>query len=120
MWNLNAALGEETMLLALPVAVMTRRGLTWPAQLTVLILLRLPFHLYYGLGATVMVSVRMTSWLFVYQRTGSLWPLMLAHFTLNSLQTTCAFLPPGTGPLLGATALTLAAVTAFWWARQKP
>ncbi|MEU7581678.1 CPBP family glutamic-type intramembrane protease [Streptomyces sp. NPDC041068] len=116
-WNLNAALVEETVLFALPLAVMARRGLTWPVQLAVLVVLRLPHHMYYGLGATVTVAVWMAGWLYVYRRTGAIWPLMLAHLAYNSAH--AAYLPPAAGALLGLTTLAFAAVTALRWARPK-
>ncbi|MFI5618044.1 hypothetical protein [Streptomyces sp. NPDC051567] len=97
--NLHSGLVEETLLLALPMAVMTRPRWGGRAQLAVLVALRVPFHLYYGYGALALGVFWMGAHLFVYRRALLLWPLVLAHFAYNSAH--ADYLPPGVRPLLG-------------------
>ncbi|KIZ15983.1 hypothetical protein SNA_22300 [Streptomyces natalensis ATCC 27448] len=99
--NLHGALVEETLLLALPMAVMTRLRWSWQAQLAVLVALRVPFHLYYGYGALALGLIWMGGYVLVYRRTRLVWPFMLAHFAYNSAH--ADYLPPGVRPLLGLT-----------------
>ncbi|MEU4209715.1 hypothetical protein AB0F13_06890 [Streptomyces sp. NPDC026206] len=97
--NLHSALVEETLLLALPMAVMTRLRRPWQEQLAVLVVLRVPFHLYYGYGALALCLIWMGGYVLVYRRIQLVWPFMLAHFAYNSAH--ADYLPPGLRPLLG-------------------
>ncbi|MET9415863.1 CPBP family intramembrane glutamic endopeptidase [Streptomyces klenkii] len=97
--NLHGALVEEALLLALPMAVMTRLRWSWQAQLAVLTVLRVPFHLYYGYGALALCVIWMAGYVLVYRRTRLVWPFMLAHFVYNSAH--ADYLPPALRLLLG-------------------
>ncbi|MEU7132725.1 CPBP family intramembrane glutamic endopeptidase [Streptomyces sp. NPDC046261] len=97
--NLHSGLVEETLLLALPMAVMTRLRWSWQAQLAVLVALRVPFHLYYGWGAFALCLIWMGGYVLVYRRTQLVWPFMLAHFVYNSAH--ADYVPSGLRPLLG-------------------
>ncbi|ASU81994.1 CPBP family intramembrane metalloprotease [Nocardiopsis gilva YIM 90087] len=74
---------EEPLLLALPMAIMTRLGWSWPTQLLVLVVLRTPFHLYYGPQALALTLVWMAGFLLVYRQVSLLWPFMAAHLVYN-------------------------------------
>lgn len=79
----NAGITEEILLLAIPIAVMTR--LKWHAgvQLLVLIALRLAIHLYYGPQAIVLCVVWVLGVWLVYRRVRAVWPFILAHITYD-------------------------------------
>lgn len=109
--NLHSGVVEEILLLALPVAVMSRLRWPWQAHLAVLVVLRVPFHLYYGYGAVALGLIWMAGWLFLYRRVGIVWPFMLAHFLYNSAH--AGYLPNGFRPLMGLALLALG-VVAFW------
>ncbi|MBB6174051.1 MFS family permease [Nocardiopsis mwathae] len=74
---------EELLILALPMAVMTRLGWGWPAQLLVLVVLRTPFHLYYGPQALALTAVWMAGFLLVYRQVPLVWSFMAAHLVYN-------------------------------------
>ncbi|MFC9995486.1 hypothetical protein [Nocardia sp. NPDC127526] len=82
-WAVRAGVVEELMLLALPMAIMTRLRLPWWIQLTALMILRLPFHLYYGPAALALVLVWCTIAWFAYSRIKLIWPFVLAHALYN-------------------------------------
>ncbi|MFF4160235.1 CPBP family intramembrane glutamic endopeptidase [Streptomyces sp. NPDC001678] len=114
--NLHSALVEETLLLALPMAVMTRLLWPWWAQLAVLTALRVPFHLYYGYGAFALCLIWMGGYLLVYRRTRIVWPFMLAHFVYNSAH--ADYLPTVLRPLLGLAFWLLGALALVRLARD--
>ncbi|APA96282.1 CPBP family glutamic-type intramembrane protease [Nocardia seriolae] len=77
--SVRAGVVEELILLALPMAIMTRLRLPWWIQLTVLTTLRLPFHLYYGPAAVALAVVWCSIAWFAYSRIRHIWPFILAH-----------------------------------------
>ncbi|WP_433662130.1 CPBP family glutamic-type intramembrane protease [Nocardia sp. CA-128927] len=113
-WSARAGLVEETILLALPMAIMLRLRWAWPAQLAVLMALRLPFHLYYGPAAILMVLVWCALLRYAYLRVQLIWPFIAAHvlYDLN-----VAVVPMG--PLRAAITLAMLVlgviVFASWW-----
>lgn len=116
-WSARAGLVEETVLLALPMAIMLRLRWSWPAQLAVLMTLRLPFHLYYGPGALLMILVWCTLLRYAYIRVQLIWPFIAAHvlYDLN-----VAVVP--LGPLRAAITLTmliLGGLAFVSWQRQR-
>ncbi|MBT2423437.1 CPBP family intramembrane metalloprotease [Streptomyces sp. ISL-22] len=113
----RAALVEESLLLALPVAVMTRLRWTWPAQLAVLIALRLPFHVYYGYGAIALALIWVSGYLFVYRRTQLVWPFMLAHFLYNAASGD--YVPPFLRFLMGLVFTTTGVVLVIRLGRHR-
>ncbi|GAA1995402.1 hypothetical protein GCM10009799_22210 [Nocardiopsis rhodophaea] len=74
---------EELLILALPMAIMNRLGWGWPAQLLVLVVLRTPFHLYYGPQALAFTLVWMAGYLLVYRQVPLVWSFMAAHLVYN-------------------------------------
>lgn len=77
--GLGNGFSEELLLLALPLAVVTRlRWAPW-AALLVLVALRLPFHLWHGPAAMVLVVAWMLGFLWLWRRVGSVWPFVVAH-----------------------------------------
>lgn len=73
---------EETLFLALPVVALRRGGYSWTTVCVVAVLLRVPFHLYYGWSALALAvwAVLMVA---LYRRTGTVVPIVLAHSTWN-------------------------------------
>ncbi|MBT2385284.1 CPBP family intramembrane glutamic endopeptidase [Streptomyces sp. ISL-11] len=114
--NLHSALVEETLLLALPMAVMTRLRWCWQAQLAVLVALRVPFHLYYGYGALALGLVWMCGYVLVYRQVGVVWPSMLTHFAYNSAH--ADYLPPTARSLMGFALLVGGVATLVRLARR--
>ncbi len=74
-----AGVGEELLIVAVPVAVMTALRLRWPVQLLVLVVLRTPFHLYYGYTAVLLAAVWSVGYWLLYRRYRWIWPLVAAH-----------------------------------------
>ncbi|KAA8887212.1 CPBP family intramembrane metalloprotease [Nocardia colli] len=113
-WSARAGLVEETMLLALPMAIMLRLRWSWPAQLAVLMALRLPFHLYYGPAALLMVAVWCALLRYAYLRVQLIWPFIAAHvlYDLN-----VAVVPLGPLRAVITLAMLVLGVLAFasWW-----
>lgn len=69
---------EELALLAMVVTVLRRSGYTWPVVYTVAVVVRVPFHLYYGWGA-LLLGVWAFLIVALYKRTGSALPIAAAH-----------------------------------------
>ncbi|NQE92969.1 type II CAAX prenyl endopeptidase Rce1 family protein [Nocardia terpenica] len=111
--SVRAGWVEETVLLALPMAIASRLRWPWWAQLIVLVVLRLPFHLYYGPGALAAVLAWVALLRFAYARTVLVWPFMAAHilYDLNVWLFTGLVRPLLTLVLLGLG--VWASVT--WW-----
>lgn len=114
--SLRAGFVEEAVLLALPMAIMTRLRFPWWAQVAVLAVLRLPFHLYYGPAAIVMVIVWCLLIRYAYDRVRLVWPFMIAH-ALYNLNT---FVVPGGLLKAGITILMLGLGVAFFLRMRKP
>ncbi|MBC7278876.1 CPBP family intramembrane glutamic endopeptidase [Nocardioides sp.] len=79
----NAGITEEILLLAIPIAVMTRLKWHVGAQLLVLIAMRLSIHLYYGPQAIVLCVVWVLGLWLVYRKVRAVWPFILAHITYD-------------------------------------
>lgn len=106
-YSLTAGLGEEILIVAVPVAVMTALRWRWPFQIFVLILLRVPFHLYYGYTAVVLAVVWSVLFWLLYRRYRWVWPLVAAHVAYDCVVNSGVF---GTGSVvfgLGAVVLLL-------------
>ena len=80
----TAGPAEEILMLALVVILMRKLNLGWTPITIIAILLRIPFHMYYGWAAIAMIFWVITSVLF-YKFTNRIWPLVLAHATKNAL-----------------------------------
>lgn len=116
LWSATAGVVEEALLLALPVAVMTRMRWPWPAQLAVLVALRLPFHLYYGVQFLAQAVIWAGGLLFVYRRYRVLWPFALAHSLYDTISQS---LYGRANPLLGAALLVLGGFSMVCVARGR-
>lgn len=77
--GIGNAVSEELLLLGLPLAVAARLRWSAPACYALLVVLRLPFHLWHGPAAVAMVLAWMAVVLWVYRRVGSVWPFVVAH-----------------------------------------
>ncbi|MFI9510130.1 type II CAAX prenyl endopeptidase Rce1 family protein [Nocardia sp. NPDC052566] len=118
-WSVRAGVVEETVLLALPMAIMTRLRCPWWVQLAVLTALRLPFHLYYGPAAIALALVWCALARFAYSRIRLIWPFMAAHvlYDLN-----VSVVPLGPIRALITLVMLIAGAVAFatlWRERQR-
>lgn len=98
---IDAAVSEEILLLATPVALIlylsdspTIRGALWwlPRSLgitllfVVLVGVRVPYHLYHGwVPGIAMVVFWMTAFVILYLTFKSIWPFVAAHFFINAV-----------------------------------
>ncbi len=73
-----AGLLEEIVVLGFAYRMLERLGLSDRAILTILVALRMSFHLYYGLTAIVLLPWAFVSVIF-YRRYRRLWPLIIGH-----------------------------------------
>lgn len=85
--NLDAGFNEELLLLAIPIAIVTR--LQWSATTILLIVLpltyvaRLLFHLHNGDGTLLAVGAWLLGVTLLYLAFFSIWPFILAHAAVN-------------------------------------
>jgi Type II CAAX prenyl endopeptidase Rce1-like len=113
-----SAVGEEILLLALPMALTEKLRWSRSNQLLLLLALRLPFHLYYGPLALVLVIVWIPAWWWLYRRVGSVWPFLAAHLFYNLVVLGGGYFsgPVRTGVVLAAIAMgILGLATAVTW-----
>lgn len=75
---------EELALLALVVVALRATGHGWWTVVIAAIVLRVPFHLYYGWGA-IGLAVWAALMVALYRRTGAIVAIILAHATFNML-----------------------------------
>lgn len=87
LWTLSLLLAgptEEFVLVGVVATVLRRTGYSWWTVAAVAVVLRIPFHLYYGWGA-----IGMAVWAVLvaalYRRTGSLLGLAIGHALYNVL-----------------------------------
>ncbi|GGK36648.1 CPBP family glutamic-type intramembrane protease [Nocardia camponoti] len=117
-WSVRMGVVEETMLLALPLAIMHRLRMPLWAQILVLTGLRIPFHLYQGPAVIAECLVWMALLFYVYTRVKLVWPIVVAHI-INDL--TITVFPLGlrllTTVALGATGIV---VLVWWWRGHAP
>jgi hypothetical protein len=94
---------EELALLALVVVALRATGHSWAMVIATAIVLRVPFHLYYGWGA-VGLSVWAALMVPLYRRTNAIVAILLAHAVFNTLSYggDVALLVKGLLPLIGA------------------
>ncbi|MHA7135319.1 CPBP family intramembrane glutamic endopeptidase [Oerskovia turbata] len=126
LYALHAGVAEEILILAVPVAVLTRlRAPAW-VQIAVIVVLRGLFHLYYGLPmtATLVLVWSVLFWL-VYSRHRDIWPFVAAHVLYDLVVANSVFGPGGTVfVLVAVAALALGVVvcvrTALAWRRAHP
>jgi hypothetical protein len=75
---LSAGFVEEIVVLGFAYRVLERAGLSDRAILAVLVILRMSYHLYYGVGALVLLPWAFLSVVY-YRRYRRLWPLIIGH-----------------------------------------
>jgi hypothetical protein len=75
---ISAGLVEEIVVLGFSYRVLERLGLSDRAIIAVLVVLRMSYHLYYGVGALVLLPWAFLSVLY-YRRYRRLWPLIVGH-----------------------------------------
>ena len=90
-YSLLVGVGEELLIVAIPVAVMTALRWRWPIQILILTVLRTPFHLYYGYTAVLLAVVWSILYWLLYRRYRWVWPLIAAHTLYNCVTTSNAF-----------------------------
>lgn len=69
---------EELVLLALVVTALRRAGYSWRVVCIVAVIVRVPFHLYYGWGA-IFLAVWAVLMVVLYRRVGTTVPIAAAH-----------------------------------------
>jgi hypothetical protein len=97
LWTLSLLLAgptEEFVLVGVVATVLRRTGYSWWTVAAVAVLLRIPFHLYYGWGALGM-AVWALLVVALYRRTGSLLGLAIGHALYNLLILAGPFAGPG-------------------------
>ncbi|MFC3297882.1 CPBP family glutamic-type intramembrane protease [Clavibacter michiganensis] len=95
---------EELALLGVVVVGLRRIGCPWVVVCITAVVVRLPFHMYYGVGA-IGLSVWVLLLVLIYRRTGTIWGIIVAH----SLWDVAAHLGPASA-MLNTTVMTLAAI----------
>lgn len=81
-----AAVTEEAALVAIPVMLLRAASVRiGPLPVTILLLARISYHLYYGWGS-LGVLVWGGLFLWIYLARGTLWPLLGAHFIFDAIQ----------------------------------
>ena len=75
---------EELALLALVVVALRATGHSWTVVVLAAIVVRVPFHLYYGWGA-IGLAVWAALMVVLYRRTGAIVAIILEHATFNLL-----------------------------------
>lgn len=113
----HGAFVEETLLLALPMAIMTRLRVSWPVQLLVLIALRLPSHLYYGPQALVLCAIWVGGFLLVYRRIKLVWPFVVAHLVYNFVN--AGFVPGLVGVAVSLALIIVGIIAIISWVSQR-
>jgi hypothetical protein len=96
LYALHAGVAEEILILAVPVAVLTRlRAPAW-VQIGVIVVLRGLFHLYYGVPMTVtLVLVWSVLFWLLYSRHRDVWPFVAAHVLYDLVVANPVFGPAG-------------------------
>lgn len=74
-----AGLSEEFILVALPTVMLRAAGVNWKGAVTALVLLRVSFHLYYGLPINIGIAIWALLAIWFYLRTGRIWAMAIAH-----------------------------------------
>ncbi|MDF2849300.1 MAG: family intrarane metalloprotease [Oerskovia sp.] len=113
LYALHAGVAEEILILAVPVAVLTRLRAPGWVQVAVIVVLRGLFHLYYGVPMTVtLVLVWSVLFWLLYSRHRDVWPFVAAHVLYDVVVANSAFGPGGKVVVLLAVAtLALGVVT---------
>lgn len=73
---------EELALLAVVVTVLRRSGYSWAVVFVVAVIVRVPFHVYYGWGS-LMLAVWAVLMVALYRRVGTAVPIAAAHALWN-------------------------------------
>lgn len=94
--SMAAGPSEELALMALVVTALRTNGYSWRVVCITAIILRVPFHLYYGWGAAGL-SLWAALIIALYRRTNALLAIVAAHATFNALN-----YPDGVGPAIKA------------------
>lgn len=121
LWGITLAMAgptEEAVLLGLVVTALRRSGYSWTVVGIVAVLVRIPFHLYYGWGA-ILLAVWALLFVALYRRTGTIVPMVIAHTVFN-----IAALPPfgDVGLAIKVVILLVSTVLTLWmiWRRTMP
>ena len=117
---------EEIALMALVVVALRKAGQGWGVIIVVAILVRVPFHMYYGWEA-IGLAVWATLTVLLYKRTGNLLGIILSHSAWNVRSGLMAYgvVPEyvGTWTIWGClfgTLLTMALVLRPWQKKPQP
>jgi hypothetical protein len=81
-----AGLGEEPVMLALPMALARRVRWPWAITIVVMIAMRISFHVYYGWDSLFVLPWIMCAY-FLYRWCPLLWPFVIGHGLFDLLQT---------------------------------
>lgn len=77
---------EELALLAVPVLALRAARVPWWTVYVVATLIRISFHIYYGIPFALGMSVWAVSLVVLYQLTGRIWPMFMAHAAWDAQQ----------------------------------
>lgn len=76
---------EELALLGVPVLALRAAGVRWRWIYVIAVLMRISFHLYYGVPFTLLMALWALGLVLLYQYTGRIWGLFLAHAVHNGI-----------------------------------
>lgn len=77
--------GEEFALLAVPVLALRAAGVRWRWIYVTTVLMRISFHLYYGVPFTLLMALWALGLVLLYQYSGRIWGLFFAHAAHNGI-----------------------------------
>ena len=77
--------GEELALLAVPVLALRAAGVRWRWIYVITVVMRVSFHLYYGVPFALLLGLWAFGLVLLYQYTGRIWGLFLAHAVHNGI-----------------------------------
>ena len=77
--------GEELSLLAVPVLALRAAGVRWRWIYVITVVMRVSFHLYYGVPFALLLGLWAFGLVLLYQYTGRIWGLFLAHAVHNGI-----------------------------------
>lgn len=118
---ISAGLVEEIVVLGFAYRMLERAGLSDRAILVLLVILRMSYHVYYGVGALVLLPWAFLSVIY-YRRYRRLWPLIIGHalWDIYAIVSSTSAVAQVVG--LGMTALLVAAaavVATVRWLRVR-
>lgn len=97
--SMFAGINEELTLVAIPLIMFSRTGVSLKAAVPLLIAMRMCFHLYHGIPTMLIMGIWAALALYLYWRTSTILPMILGH----ALMDITAFGGAAFGPAVAAT-----------------